>query len=96
MVNYILAIRMDSIVNEIDSLRDQQNKEHPLLAAQNLLTGAGKPIMSPSQKQRVMEDLKYFRTSVRKTTKKKDVQCFINEAFEFDQNNCHNYKSVNL
>lgn len=88
---------MDKIVNdsEMDNFRDQQLKEHPLLAAQNLLTGAGKPIMSPSQKQRAAEDLKYFRTSTQKV-KKKDVQCFINEAFEFEQTNCHNYKSVNL
>ena len=76
---------------EIGKLRNQETKEHPLLAAQNILTGAGKPIMSPSQQRQAAEDMKYLRTSLKKS-KKKEVQSFTNEAFILEKS----YNSVDL
>ena len=74
---------------EILLLRDQKVKEHPLLAAQNLLTGAGKPIMSPSQQRNAL-DLQRFGA-------KKALQCFTNEAFEFEKSReINSYKTINL
>lgn len=65
-------------------LRDQQNCNHPCYAAQNLLTGAGKPIMSPSQQRQTSEDLRIISALRCQGKTSKSDFAFINDAFEAD------------
>jgi len=70
--------------DEIKDLRDQHLKNHPSFEAQNLLTGAGKPIMSPTQRRQTAQDLRLIRDSV-KHKKLKTNFSFINEAFDIKE-----------
>jgi len=76
----------------VKCLRDQTQKNHPVYQAQNLLTGAGQPIMSPKQKSTAIEDMKLIRNSLTGLRKKKlSSEIYINNAFKSDE-----YKSQNL
>ncbi|CBY36594.1 unnamed protein product [Oikopleura dioica] len=70
--------RIDRLNPEI--LRDQDQKFHPTLAAQNILTGAGKPILSPLQQKRILIHLNQLQNIKLERNRYKQL-CFDNEAF---------------
>ncbi|CAG5111800.1 Oidioi.mRNA.OKI2018_I69.chr2.g6073.t1.cds [Oikopleura dioica] len=63
-----------------DILRDQDQKFHPNFAAQNILTGAGKPILSPLQQKRILIHLNQLQ-NIKLERNRYQQLCFDNEAF---------------